>query len=91
MSGLNSSDGSKAKSVPKKAQKAEPNRKPKASPKVPRKADESIVKSKSEDYEKGTYYLPKELTHEMRIYAVSNRIQMSDLVALAVAEYLENN
>lgn len=103
MSGLNSSsaDEKPAKKTPEpKAKKKRSQQAKKASgkpattkadsdPKVSRKGDDLLVKSKSPDYEKGTYYLPKELTHQMRIYAVSNRMQMSDLVADAVSQYLK--
>ena len=58
-------------------------------PKVSRKGDDVLAKYKNPDYEKGTYYLPKELTHQMRIYAVTHKLQISDLVEKAVTQYLK--
>ena len=81
----------KAKSRAKSSKKKPPTVKSKADPKMPRVAKGSIAKSKNPDFEKGTYYLPKAITHSMRIYAATEQIEMSDLVSLAVAEYIENH
>ena len=102
MGGLKSSDNKgtaepvekkqeKAKAKAKVSKKKPPTAKSKADPKMPRVAKGSIAKSKNPDFEKGTYYLPKTITHSMRIYAATEQIEMSDLVSLAVAEYIENH
>ena len=56
---------------------------------MPRVSRGSVAKSKNPDFEKGTYYLPKSLTHQMRIHAATHQVEMSNLVAEAVAEYIE--
>lgn len=101
MSGLNAGStdakpvekAAPAKTEKKRRQKRDPapTMKKPSDPSMSRKSDESLVKSKSPDYEKGTYYLPKDLTYQMRVYAAGHRMQMSDLVAFAVSEYLESH
>ena len=60
-------------------------------PKIRREPSTPLAKSKDPDYEKGTYYLPKDLTHEMRIYAASRKLQMSDLAEAAIRQYLKKH
>lgn len=81
---------SKPKKAKKKSADKAPTAKADADPKMKRGTSKSIAKYKNPDYEKGTYYLPKELTHQMRIYGATQRLEMSELVEYAVREYIEN-
>lgn len=85
----------KAKSRRKKTSKVETDatatNKIKGDEPMPRGTKNSLAKYKNPDYEKGTYYLPKKVTHQMRIYAATRKLEMSDLVATAVKEYIINH
>lgn len=81
----------KSKSRAKASKKKPPTARANSDPKMPRVAKDSIAKSKNPDFEKGTYYLPKTITHKMRVYAATEQIEMSDLVSLAIAEYIDNH
>lgn len=75
----------------KQAKKEAPTKRSEGDPKIRRVGSGALAKSKHPDYEKGTYYLPKTTTHKMRVHAVTEQIEMSDLVNIAVKEYLENH
>ena len=85
-----SKEPKKAKAKAKSRKKKPPTARVKSDPKMPRVNKSSVAKSKSPDFEKGTYYLPKTTTHKMRIHAATDQIEMSDLVNNAVLEYLKN-
>ncbi|PZO08248.1 MAG: hypothetical protein DCF25_22365 [Leptolyngbya foveolarum] len=51
----------------------------------------STAKYKNPDYKKGTYYLRKTVTHEMRIYAATMKMEMSDLFQMAVQQFMEKH
>ena len=103
MSGLNTSSTDTKPSAPKAKKKRKktateadiitPTRRDEEGPKMPRNRhpgrEIGLAKSRDPRYEKGTYYILKEITHAMRIYAASNKMQMSELVAKAVKSYME--
>lgn len=75
---------------PEPEQKA-PTTKAKSDPKIRRLTDRPLAKSKDPTYEKATFYLEKDLTHEMRIYAATKKVEMSDIVSVAVTQYLKRH
>lgn len=81
----------KAKAKTKRAKKEVPTKRSEDDPKMRRVGSGGLAKSKHPDYEKGTYYLPKTTTHRMRVHAVNKQIELSDLVDIAVRQYLENH
>lgn len=81
----------KAKAKTKRPNKEAPTKRSEDDPKMRRVGSGVIAKSKHPDFEKGTYYLPKSTTHKMRVHAVTKQMEMSDLVDLAVKQYLENH
>lgn len=81
----------KEKSKAGATKKKQPTARVKSDPKMSRVARSNLAKSKNPDFEKGTYYLPKTTTHKMRIYAATEQVEMSDLVDLAVNEYLNSH
>ena len=81
----------KQKRTYKKREQKAPTAKDPDDPKIRRESSVQLAKSKDPDYEKGTYYLRKELTHEMRIYAATTKIEMSELVEFAVRQHLKKH
>ena len=80
----------KAKAKAKSKKKKQPTARAKSDPKMPRVSKSNVAKSKNPDFEKGTYYLPKTTTHQMRIHSATEQMEMSELVNNAVLEYLKN-
>lgn len=102
MGGLKGGDDSASEPAPKKAKtpRKKAARKPtdatatnkaEGEEKMKRGVEHSLAKYKNPDYEKGTYYLQKTVTHEMRIYAATRKLEMSELVGKAVREYMKNH
>ncbi len=81
----------KTKARTKRVKKEAPTKRSEDDPKIRRVGSGVLAKSKRPDYEKGTYYLPKTTTHKMRVHAVNKQIEMSDLVDIAIKQYLKNH
>lgn len=55
-----------------------------------RDLDSQLPKSKDPDYQRTTVYLPKALHRELRIAAITEGLEMSDVIEDLVKEWLES-
>lgn len=56
-----------------------------------RRRKRSTAKYKNPSFEKGTCYLPKTMTHKIRIYATTTKIEISHLVKMTAQEFMEKH
>jgi len=53
-------------------------------------SDSQLPKSKDPDYQRTTIYMPKALHRELRIAAITEGLEMSDVICDLVKEWLES-
>lgn len=56
----------------------------------PSKNQRRIGKSANPDFTRTTLYLSNDLHHQIKVHAVSNKEDMSELVERVMADYLKN-